>query len=245
MSDTERKLFPIETVVALINGKQDVDLKEIAGYITGRSIVCDKMAAAVAPFAAAWVSRLYPDMATLIWDEKDGTWPAFIARCSYTLGSKVSMPVMGGPLQASCAAVLDAMTAMHDEAQALKKQVEELTAQVEALKPLEGKLKEANTRADKLDDQLKAAKKDMGALRRQTLEFDGKIAVDEKELQDVIKSAIKANLKTIRIGGGPAAGAAGAAAADAADDFGAAAPSGDEFGFGEGGDSGSKDEFGF
>ena len=243
MSDSERKIFPIETVVALINGKQDVDLKEIAGYITGRSIVCDKMAAAVAPFAAAWVSRLYPDMTDVLWDEKDGTWAAFIARCSYVLGNKVSMPAMGGPLQASCAAVLDAMTAQHDENVALKKQVEELTAQVEVLKPLEAELKEATTRAGKLEDQLKDTKKDMGALRRQTLEFEGKIAVDEKGLQEIVKDAIKANLKTIRIGGGAAAGAAAGAATDAADDFGGSAPSGDEFGFG--GDSGAKDEFGF
>ncbi len=244
MSDSERKIFPIETVIALVNGKQDVDLKDIAGYVIGRSIPCDTMARAVAPFAAAWIVRLYPKMADIIWNEKDGTWAAFVDRCSYVLGGRVSLPAMGGSLKAACSAMLDAMAAAQDEVKALKREVEALSAQVEALKPLEGRLKEAQTRADKLEDQLKAAKKDMGALRRQTIEFEGKIAVNEQDLQEVIKSAIKANLKTIKLAG-PAAAAAGAAGAAAAADEPAAAaeePSGDDFGFGP---SASDDEFGF
>ncbi|MDO5536666.1 MAG: hypothetical protein Q4F72_03960, partial [Desulfovibrionaceae bacterium] len=195
MSDSERKIFPIESVVALVNGKQDVDLKAIAGYIIGRSIVCDKMAHAVAPFAAAWIVRLYPKMADILWDEKAATWAAFVDKCAYILGDKVSLPAMGGSLKQSCCDMLDAMTAKVDEVKALTKEVEKLSAEVEALKPLEGRLKEATARADKLDDQLKAAKKDMGALRRKTIEFEGKIAVNEQDLQEVIKSAIKANLR--------------------------------------------------
>ncbi len=236
MSDSERKLFPIETVIALVNGKQDVDLKPLAGYIVGRSLPCDTMVSAVAPFAAAWLVRLYPAMAEILWNEKDGSWPVFVDRCSYILGNRVSLPPMGGNLKAACAAVLDAMVANADEVKALKKEIESLSAEVAALKPLEGKLKEAQTRADKLDDQLKAAKKDMSALRRQTIAFEGKIAVNEQDLQELIKSAIKANLKTIKLAA-PAAAAAGAAVAGAAP---AAAAAGDEFGFGPN----AGDEFG-
>ena len=50
MSDTARKMFPVETVLALAVAKKGADVKDIAGYITGRSIVCDACAAAVAPF---------------------------------------------------------------------------------------------------------------------------------------------------------------------------------------------------
>ena len=49
MSDTARKMFPVETVLALAVAKKGADVKDIAGYITGRSIVCDACAAAVAP----------------------------------------------------------------------------------------------------------------------------------------------------------------------------------------------------
>lgn len=241
MSDSERKIFPIESVVALINGKQDVDLKAIAGYIIGRSIPCDTMARSVAPFAAAWIVRLYPRMAEILWDEKDSTWAAFIDRCAHVLGDKVSLPPMGGSLKAACSDMIDTLVKEHDEVVCLKKEVEKLTAEVEALKPLEGRLKEAQTRADKLDDQLKTTKKDMSALRRKTIEFDGKIAVNEQDLQDLIKTAIKANLKSIKLAA-PAAAAAGAAGAGAAAAAAASAAGGDEFGFGPG--SGD-DEFGF
>ena len=39
MSDTARKMFPVETVLALAVAKKGADVKDIAGYITGRSIV--------------------------------------------------------------------------------------------------------------------------------------------------------------------------------------------------------------
>ena len=35
MADSERRVFPIETVLALAAGKKDCDLREIAGYILG------------------------------------------------------------------------------------------------------------------------------------------------------------------------------------------------------------------
>ena len=30
MSDSERKIFPVETVLALVSGKEDADVREIA-----------------------------------------------------------------------------------------------------------------------------------------------------------------------------------------------------------------------
>ena len=47
MSDTSRKVFPVESVLALVVGKEDVDIKEIAGFVAGRSIECDCCAKAV------------------------------------------------------------------------------------------------------------------------------------------------------------------------------------------------------
>ena len=148
---------------------------------------------------------------------------------------------MAGGMKATCQAVLKTLADKHDEVSALQREVAALTAQVETLKPLEAKLAAAQKKADQFEAQLKDQKKEMGALRRQTMEFQGKMALNEEELLDTIKNAIKENLKHISIAAPAAAGAAAAAAGAAAAGAAAAAAGGDEFGFG----GGAADEFGF
>ena len=225
MSDSERKIFPVETVLALVSGKEDADVREIAGYITGRSMVCPKMAKSVAAFAGAWLARLYPKFADMVYDGSEA-W-------------ELSLPPMDGRIKESCLAALDAMDKAFAEVDALKAEVAKQAAEIEALKPLEGALEAAKKQADQLDAQLKAQKKDMGALRRQAAGFEGKIALDEEELLDTIKRTIKDNLKNITVAAGGAA-AAGAVAGEAAAEGGEAAaeeaPAEDEsmgFGFGD------------
>ena len=194
MSDSERKIFPVETVLALVSGKEDADVREIAGYITGRSMVCPKMAKSVAAFAGAWLARLYPKFADMVYDGSEA-WELFVNRCAAQLGDKISLPPMDGRIKESCLAALDAMDKAFAEVDALKAEVAKQAAEIEALKPLEGALEAAKKQADQLDAQLKAQKKDMGALRRQAAGFEGKIALDEEELLDTIKRTIKDNLK--------------------------------------------------
>lgn len=250
MADSERRVFPIETVLALAAGKKDCDLREIAGYILGESINCNCKALVAAPFAAAWIARLYPKFADLVWNEEKETWSNFVVRGAQIFGDKVSLPAMAGGMKATCQAVLKTLADKHDEVSALQREVAALTAQVETLKPLEAKLAAAQKKADQFEAQLKDQKKEMGALRRQTMEFQGKMALNEEELLDTIKNAIKENLKHISIAAPAAAGAAAAAAgAAAAGTAAAAAAGGDEFGFGGGADEfgfgGGADEFGF
>lgn len=250
MSDSERKIFPVETVLALVAGKKDADVKEIAGYIVGRSLKCDTLAHGTAVFAAAWLARLYPKFADLVWDEKE-PWEHFVSRAAGVLGDRISLPPMDGRIKDACCGVIDAMIDKHAQIDALRAEVAKQTAEAEALKPLEGKLADARKQLGKLEDQLKAQKKDMGGLRKQVAEFQGKMPVDQEELLDMIKNAIKDNLKNITVAAG-VAGAAGAAAGAAAAEGGEApageaaaesAPS-EDFGFGFGGGSGG-DEFGF
>lgn len=244
MADSERKVFPVETVLALSTGKGDVDLKEIAGYILGQSIACNRLAQAAAPFAAAWVSRLYPKFAEIVWDEEKEGWSNFVSRAAGVLGEKVSVPPMTGSMMTACQGMLKAYQEKEDEVAALRREVASLSEQVETLKPLEGKLATAQKKADDLEEQLKEQKKEAGTLRRQTLEFQGKMAINHEELLETIKDAIKENLKHVAIqapasvagAAAPAAGAPAAAAAAPA----AAASGADEFGFGS-----SDDEFGF
>lgn len=253
MADSERRVFPVETVLALAASKADADLKEIAGYILGESIQCNFKARVAAPFAAAWIVRLYPKFADLVWDEEKESWNNFVVRGAQVFGDKVSLPPMAGGMKATCQCVLKSFADKMDEIAALQREVAALSAQVEALKPLEAQLKAAKQKADKFESQLKDQKKEMGALRRQTMEFQGKMALNEEELLDTIKNAIKENLKHVAIAAAPAAGAAAAAAAGAGAGAAAAAAAagGDDFGFGggSGGDEfgfgGSGDEFGF
>ena len=56
MSDSERKIFPVESVLALVCGKEDADVKEIAGYMAGRSLQCDCCAKTVGMIAASWLT---------------------------------------------------------------------------------------------------------------------------------------------------------------------------------------------
>lgn len=241
MADSERRVFPIETVLALAASKEDCDLREIAGYILGESFNCNCKAKVAAPFAAAWVARLYPKFADLVWNEEKETWSNFVVRGAQVFGDKVSLPAMAGSMKVMCQNVLKSIAEKNDEVQALQREVAALSAQVESLKPLEAKLAAAQKKADQFEAQLKDQKKEMGALRRQTMEFQGKMALNEEELLDTIKNAIKDNLKSISIAAPAAAGAAAAAATGAAAGAAAAASTGgDEFGFG-----GSSDEFGF
>lgn len=62
MSDTARKMFPVETVLALAVAKKGADVKDIAGYITGRSIVCDACAAAVGSLRRCLAGQAVPQV---------------------------------------------------------------------------------------------------------------------------------------------------------------------------------------
>ena len=183
MADSERRVFPIETVLALAAGKKDCDLREIAGYILGESINCNCKALVAAPFAAAWIARLYPKFADLVWNEEKETWSNFVVRGAQIFGDKVSLPAMAGGMKATCQAVLKTLADKHDEVSALQREVAALTAQVETLKPLEAKLAAAQKKADQFEAQLKDQKKEMGALRRQTMEFQGKVLLPQVQPQ--------------------------------------------------------------
>ena len=219
MSDTARKMFPVETVLALAVAKKGADVKDIAGYITGRSIVCDACAAAVAPFAAAWLAKLSPKFLDMNYTDGDN-WGDFVKN--------------------AVATVLDMMDDMHGTMVSQRAEIATLRQQVETLAPYQGKAEELQKKCDKLEDTIKTMKTDMGGLRRQVAEFQGKVAINHDELMQSIKDAIKDNLKNITVGVA-AAGVAGEAAAEEPAQEEGGVP--DDFGFGTSG--ANSDGFGF
>ena len=237
MSDSDRKVFPVESVLALVVGKEGVDIKDIAGYVVGRSIACDCCAKAVGPFAAAWLARWYPKFMDLTWSE-DQSWEGFVTRGRGMLGDNVSLTPMDGRTKALAGQTLDYLADTFASLSAQTAAVVKLEERVRELEPAEAREK----KCDELEAKIKTMNSDMGGLRKQVAEFQGKVAVSHDDLMQTIKDAIKDGLKGMVVGG-VAAGAAvaGADAAEAAPAEENAVP--DDFGFGASGSN--SDGFGF
>lgn len=241
MSDTARRIFPIESVLALVMGKDDVDVKEIAGYVAGCSIVCPCAAKMVGPMAGGWLARCYPKFLDLELKEGD-SWDAFVAKAKSALGDKVSLTPMPVMQRAAVASVIAKLGEMAELKKAQAAEIASLQAKVESLSAFEAKAAELAATVAKQEDTIKTMKTDMNGLRKQLVPFTGKIALDQDELMQTIKDAIKDNMKGfVAAGAGAAAGAAaGEAAAEAAAEE-SSVP--DDFGFGTSG--ANSDGFGF
>lgn len=239
MSDTSRKVFPVESVLALVVGKEGVDVKEIAGFVAGRSVACDTCAKAVGPFAAAWLARWYPKFADLNWVEGQ-SWEAFVSTGRSMLGDNVSLTCMDGLTKTLCDKVLTYLGDTYASMAAQTAAAAALEERVRALEPAEARAAALSKKVDELEAKIKTMNTDMGGLRKQVAEFQGKVAINHDELMQSIKDAIKDNLKNITVGVA-AAGVAGEAAAEEPAQEEGGVP--DDFGFGTSG--ANSDGFGF
>lgn len=244
MSDTARKVFTMEAALALVLGKEDENIKEMAGYLTGRSLTCCCCAKVVAPMAAGWLANLYPSFTGLTWDENT-PWETFVANFKKEAGDNVSLTPMPARLQAMVNTVLDCAADGHASLKAQADEIAKLNAQVLALSPFEGKAKELAQKCDQLEAKVKSLNADIGGLRKELMPFQGKMPVDQQELNTIIKDAIKTNMKGLIVGAGVAGAVAGAEGGDAVAEAVEEEKSGvpDSFGFGASGSDG--DGFGF
>ena len=236
----DRKVFPLETVLALVTGKKDAKVQELAGFITGRPVTCAACAAAVGPFAAAWLARWYPKFMDMDWAEGQD-WGSFVAKWRKALGDNVSLTPMDGRTRALAGEALDALAEANAAATRQSEAVAKLEARVRELEPFEAHAQAVQKKCDELEGKLKAMKTEVGGLTRQVAEFQGKVAVNHDELMQTIKDAIKDGLKGMVVGGAAAAGAAGEAAAEVQEEAASSVP--DDFGFGTSG--ADSDGFGF
>ena len=242
MSDVARKVFPLESILALLVGKEDTAVAEIAGFLTGRSL-CECSAALVAPMAAGWLANLYPAFINLKYDASR-SWASFVSGVQAQVGNNVSVPPMTGQAQAMVAKVLDGMAEKMETLKAQAAEIVALQARVEELEPFQGKAEEQDKKISQLEAKVKSQNADIGTLRKEMAPFQGKVPVDQQELETIIKDAIVKNLKNFT-GGGAVAGAAAvageASAAVAAEENSGGVP--DSFGFGSSG--ADNDGFGF
>ncbi|MBQ7457381.1 MAG: hypothetical protein IJS54_07240 [Desulfovibrio sp.] len=242
MSDSSRKMFPVATVMALVTGKEGFDIKEIAGYVAGRSICCDTQAKAVGVFAAAWLARWYPKFTGMIWNEGSQSWEAFVSQAKSQLGEYVSLSPMDERTKELANQALDFMVDAQKSVAAQTESAMKLEERVRELEPVAEQAKALQKKVDELEAKIKTMNTDMGGLRRKVAEYDGKVALEQDELMRTIKDAIKDGMKGMVVASGAAvAGAEGAAssAEPAAEEN--SVP--DDFGFGTSG--ANADGFGF
>ncbi len=241
MSDVARKIFPMENVLALVVGKEDVDVKEMTGYLTGRSITCSCCARMLAPLAAGWMASLYPQFVSLVWDTAT-PWDSFVEEMKKGIGDNVSVPPMNATLQAMAGKVLDVLADLDDTVKAQKVEIAALQAKTAALEPYETKAQDLDKKCVQLEAKIKTMTTDMGALRKELMPYQGKMAVDQQELVSMIKDTIKDNLKGF-VAGTAVGAVAGEAAAVAEESTESAEGPAADFGFGASGSDG--DGFGF
>jgi hypothetical protein len=230
----------MESALALLTGKEDAAVAEMAGFLAGRSLCCCS-AALVAPMAAGWLASLYPAFINLNYDGSR-PWVKFVADMKAQMGDNVSVPPMSGRAQAMVAKALDAAAEKTESMKAQAAEIAALQTRVAELEPFQGKAEEQEKKISQLEAKVKSQNADIGALRKEMAPFQGKMPVDQQELESIIRDAIVKNLKNFT-GGAALAGAAavaGEAAAQAPAEEGGVP---DSFGFGASGSDG--DGFGF
>ena len=138
--------------------------------------------------------------------------------------------------------VLDFLSEVYDSMVAQTSAATALEERVRVLEPTEARAEALSKKVDELEAKIKTLNADIGGLRRQTAEYQGKIAVNHDDLLMNIKDAIKDGLKGMVMAGGAGAALTASgdeAAAEAIEEN--AVP--DDFGFGASG--ASSDGFGF
>lgn len=255
MSSNGRKVFSMETALGVIAGRSGTDVLDFLGFALARDI-CDDCRPAVNPMVKGWLYSLNPDFMKVSYNE-NMTYDVWVSEQKRKLGDNVSITPIPESELAGISALFDLVenakqTAEDKEAEAADAVAakEAAEAEAKALAPFKKKAEDLEKKVAQLEEKNSGLAAELAEMKSKLTSFDGKVAVDEndieKSVKDIVSKAVKAAL------GGLVA--AGAAAADGGDD----APAGfdspaeessssnavpDTFGFGT---SGSNDDgFGF
>ncbi len=250
MSEEARRVFKMETILGVIAGKSGADVTELLGYLAQRNL-CPEEVGAVAPIAKGWLYSLEPRFMQCAYTESE-PFDDWARKHAATLGDNVSLEPIAAAEMAGIAVVLDRMADAKAAQAAQAGEISDLKAKVDALAPFEGKTAALEKQVADLTGKLEKAKADLTAAQQELKGFDGKIAINEKEIEssvkDMVSKAVKDALANLPVGAAVAGAAVAADAAEAAPaGFDEPAASGndvpDDFGFGASGPG--NDGFGF
>ena len=247
MSDDARRVFPMESALGVVTGKGGNEVLDFLGYAVQRE-VCDCARAAVAPAVKGWLYSLSPDFYKVSVD--DGMeYGAWLAQQKQALGDNVSITPMPEHEVAGINALLDFIESTMTAAEEKQAEVDAAQTELKALAPFKAKAGDLEKKVAQLEEKNKALTEEASKLKGELAGFSGKVAINEKELEqsvkDLVSRAVKDALAALPVGAAGAAVAASgdAAAPAAAEDDGATTAPPDSFGFGASGASG--DGFGF
>ncbi|WP_290921190.1 hypothetical protein [Halodesulfovibrio sp.] len=248
MSDEARRVFKMETILGLIAGKGGTDVSDLLCYLTQRELSADEEGV-VAPMSKGWLYSMEPRFMQCCYEEGE-PFDAWTKKHASKLGGNVSVEPIPAADMASISIVLDKLADAKATVAEQSAAIEGLQANVAEFEPFKAQAADLEKKVEDLSGKLEAAQTDLAKAKKELKTFEGKVAINETEVEssvkDIVSRAVKDALATL-----PAGAAVAAAAADGAEpapfeeapaeDAGSSVP--DDFGFGA---SGSDDSgFGF
>ncbi|OBQ56252.1 hypothetical protein [Halodesulfovibrio spirochaetisodalis] len=248
MSDEARRVFKMETILGLIAGKGGTDVSDLLCYLTQRELSADEEGV-VAPMSKGWLYSMEPRFMQCCYEEGE-PFDAWTKKQASKLGSNVSIEPIPATDMASISIVLDKLADAKATVAEQASAIEGLQANVAEFEPFKAQAADLEKKVEDLSGKLDAAQTDLAKAKKELKTFEGKVAINETEVEssvkDIVSRAVKDALASLPAGAAVAAAADGAEAAPAAEeapaeDAGSSVP--DDFGFGA---SGSDDSgFGF
>ena len=251
MSDDGRKIFSMETALGVIAEQETPEVRDLLAFAIGRP-VCECCIKAVSPMVKGWLMCLQPNFFNLqytgnisftIWAEEQKA----------KFGDNVSMTPIPANDVKGIHALLDLVdeakrtaTEKTEEAEAANEATDAAKAEAKALAPFKQKTEDLQKKVASLEEANKGLTADMNKMKTEMAAFDGKVAINDKEIEKAVKDIITKAVGSMSFAAGAAGAAAGATAAVPAEETAAVEESGgvpDSFGFGTSGSDG--DGFGF
>ncbi len=242
----ERRVIKMQTLLALVAGKDDGEVSDLLGFLTQRELSATEEEV-VKPLVRAWVLNQKPELMNVTINEGD-IFEEWAEKQEKQLGGgSVSIPPIPENEMTPVSVVLDTM---QNQARVNAEQaatIKGLEAKVEELEPFPGTCSGLESKVEQLEGKVESLEAEKAELQSQVSEFSGKLPVAEDELnttiKDIVTKALKDAVAAVPVGAAAGAAAAGAGEANAAvepeeesggvpDDFGFGASGSDNDGFG-------------
>lgn len=242
MSAEDRRVFKMDTVLALLADKDGNDVADMTTFLLGRE-VASQDAPVARNLIKAWIYSQHPAFMKNRFEEGQ-VYEEWVGKMKKEHGDNVSVPAIPAAEAAPVIAALDTLESARKDVADMKEQVAGFESQVAELEPFKGQAEELEKKVAGLEEKVGKLEEENAGLKKKTKEFEGKVPVNEGELEstvkDIVSKAVKDAVASMPVGA--AAGAAvGEAAAEEPAEEESSAP--DDFGFGSSG--GDSEGFGF
>ncbi|MEZ0574881.1 hypothetical protein [Halodesulfovibrio aestuarii] len=245
MSDEARRVFKMETILGLIAGKGGTDVSDLLCYLTQRELSAEEEGV-VAPMSKGWLYSMEPRFMQCCYEEGE-PFDAWTKKQASKLGSNVSVEPIPAADMASISIVLDKLAGAKATVAEQAAAIEGLQANVAEFEPFKAQAADLEKKVEDLTGKLEAAQTDLAKAKKELKTFEGKVAINETEVEssvkDIVSRAVKDALASLPAGAAVAAadGAEAAPEEAPAESAGSSVP--DDFGFGASGNDDSG--FGF